>query len=52
MYSMIQNRMNMSIQMAEDVNAPELRNPIHSGMRSGTGWLARLLARRRTAACR
>ncbi len=33
----------MSIQMAEDVNAPELRNPQVSGLRKGRGWLARLL---------
>lgn len=33
----------MSIQMAEDVFAPELRNPQVSGLRKGRGWLARLL---------
>ena len=33
---------NMSNMMAEDVNAPELRNPLHSGMRK-EGWLRRLM---------
>ena len=32
---------NLSRLMAEDAGAPELRNPIHSGMRA-SGWLARL----------
>ena len=32
----------MSSVMAEDVNAPELRNPLHSGMRK-EGWLRRLM---------
>ena len=33
---------NMSYLLAEDVNAPELRNPMNSGMRR-EGWLRRLL---------
>lgn len=40
---MMNGNMKMSNQMAEDVNAPELRNPIHSAMRPRAGWLARLL---------
>lgn len=53
MYSMmINNRMNMNIHLAEDVNVPELRHPIHGGMRGGEGWLARLWGRRRAGACR
>lgn len=33
--------MMMSRMIAEDINAPEMRNPLNSGMRK-TGWLARL----------
>ena len=33
---------NMSGVMAEDVNAPELRNPMLSGMKKGS-WLLRLM---------
>ena len=38
------NQMNMTCVLAEDVNAPELRNPKNSGMRFG-GWLRRLTGR-------
>ena len=44
MNTMMMNcNMKMSAQLAEDVNAPELRNPIQSAMRPKAGWLARLL---------
>ena len=43
MNTMMNCNMKLSAQMAEDVNAPELRNPIHSAMRPRKGWLARLL---------
>lgn len=35
------DRQGMSSMLAEDVNAPELRNPLNSGMRR-EGWLRRL----------
>ena len=38
---MINNNQNWSVQLAEDVNAPELRNPRHSAIRA-QGWFARL----------
>ena len=38
------NQINMASVLAEDVHAPELRNPKHSGMRFG-GWLGRLIGR-------
>ena len=41
MFNTVNNR--MSIQMSEDVHAPELRNPQVGGLRKGRGWLARLL---------
>ena len=34
----------MTFALAEDVHAPELRNPRHSALRA-RGWLARLLGR-------
>ncbi|MBR5109796.1 MAG: hypothetical protein IK099_06340 [Clostridia bacterium] len=43
LYSMMNQYMsNLSSVLAEDVNAPELRNPITGGMRKD-GWLQRLL---------
>lgn len=39
------NHTNLASVLAEDVHAPELRNPRHSGMRFG-GWLRRLTGRR------
>ncbi len=41
MFYTVSNR--MSIQISEDVHAPELRNPQVSGLRKGRGWLAKLL---------
>ena len=38
------NQINMASVLAEDVNAPELRNPRNSGMRFG-GWLKKLTGR-------
>ena len=38
------NQINMASVLAEDVHAPELRNPKNSGMRFG-GWLGRLVGR-------
>ena len=38
------NQNSMASVLAEDVNAPELRNPRNSGMRFG-GWLGRLIGR-------
>ena len=38
------NHVNMASVLAEDVHAPELRNPKNSGMRFG-GWLGRLIGR-------
>ena len=38
------NQINMASVLAEDVHAPELRNPKNSGMRFG-GWLNRLIGR-------
>lgn len=43
MMNMNMNTMMMSSMLAEDVGAPEIRNPRHSGMRPAKGWLARLL---------
>ena len=37
--------MNIAAQMAEDAGAPELRNPLNSGMQ-GKGWLSRLFSRK------
>ena len=37
---------NMSTMLAEDAGAPELRNPIHSGIRA-RGWLFRLIFKSR-----
>ena len=43
--NMLNNYMNnMSHMMAEDVNAPELRNPLHNGMKKES-WLRRVLRR-------
>ena len=38
------NDANMAAMLSEDVNAPELRNPRHSGMRFAS-WLKRLIGR-------
>ena len=38
------NHANMASMLAEDVHAPELRNPKNSGMRF-SGWLSRLVGR-------
>ena len=38
--------MNMAARMAEDVGAPELRNPLASGMRA-KGILSRLFGKRK-----
>ncbi len=38
----------LSSLLAEDVHAPELRNPRYSGMRA-KGWMARLLRKSRKA---
>lgn len=38
------NQVDMASILAEDVNAPELRNPKNSGMRFGS-WLKRLIGR-------
>ena len=47
MNTMMMNcNMKMSAQLAEDVNAPELRNPYSSAMCPRKGWLARLLGRK------
>lgn len=39
------NQMSMASVLAEDVNAPELRNPKNSGMRF-VGWLKKLAGRK------
>ena len=39
------NNANMASILSEDVNAPELRNPLYSGMRF-TSWLKRLTSRK------
>jgi hypothetical protein len=38
--------MNMAARMAEDAGAPELRNPLTSGMRA-KGFLSRLFGKRK-----
>ena len=38
------NGMHMSVMLAEDVNTPELRNPLSGGMHLGN-WLKRLMRR-------
>lgn len=40
------NTLNLSALLAEDVYAPELRNPKNSGMRA-RGWFARLFKKDR-----
>ena len=46
---MIMNRedtfMNIAAMLAEDTGAPELRNPLNSGMKA-EGWLRRLFGRK------
>ena len=37
--------MNIAVLMAEDAGAPELRNPLNSGMRAWS-WLNRLFGRK------
>lgn len=41
MINMMNN--NMAYMLAEDAGAPELRNPLASGMQA-TGWLSRLIS--------
>ena len=40
--------MNIAAMMAEDTGAPELRNPLNSGMKATT-WLHRLFSRKNKA---
>ena len=45
MINMMNNEqyMNIAAQLAEDTGAPELRNPLNSGMQA-KGWLSRLIS--------
>lgn len=47
MINMMNNEqfMNIAAQLAEDTGAPELRNPLNSGMQA-KGWLSRLFGRK------
>ena len=42
---MMINSMMMSTILAEDVGAPEIRNPSNSGMRPTESWLKKLFGR-------
>ena len=48
MMNMMMTSMNMATMMAEDAGAAELRNPLNSGMRSGSkGIIHRLFGRKK-----
>ena len=48
MMNMMMTSMNMATMMAEDAGATELRNPLNSGMRSGSkGIILRLFGRKK-----
>ena len=48
MMNMMMTSMNMATMMAEDAGAAELRNPMNSGMRSGSkGIILRLFGRKK-----